>query len=185
MTETQFNPMQLLKRSLYAMRNGVVADNLRKAGCPYRLIFGVNLPQINDIAARTGKSAEMAEALWRDTDLRESALMAPMLYPVEELTLEHARRLADNVRWAEDADILCFKLLKYAPFALALSKELCEADRVLTRYTGLRLMFNLVAAHPAEARAAAMAELQRPEPISGLASMLADEASFLMGDDEQ
>ena len=68
-----FNIMQQVKRSLFAMRNGVVADSLRKAGCPHRIVFGVNLPQLNEIAAKYGPSEELAEALWADTALRESA----------------------------------------------------------------------------------------------------------------
>lgn len=85
--------MQMLKRRLYAMRNGIVADSMRHAGCPYRLIFGLNLPQLTEIAAVTGKSAEMAESLWNDSDLRESALIAPMIYPVEALTPEKHSKL--------------------------------------------------------------------------------------------
>lgn len=182
MSATQFSPMQQLKRRLYAMRNGAVADTLRRSGCPYRLIFGVNLPQLGEIAAAFGPSEELAEALWRDTDLRESGLLAPMLYPVEKLTLERARTLAGAVRWSEDADILCFKLLRHADFAPQLAAELSAAAEPLSRYAGLRLWFNLVARYPSEALAAARAELGRPQPIAQLAAMLAEEAELLGGE---
>ncbi len=39
-----------IKQRLYAMRNGVIADSLRNAGSPYRSIFGLNLPQLTEIA---------------------------------------------------------------------------------------------------------------------------------------
>lgn len=191
---SQFNTMQQLKRSLYALRNGVIADSLRKAGCPHRIIFGLNLPQLNEIAAQYGPSEELAEALWVDTPLRESALLAPMLYPKEKLTLEKARKLCATVMWHEDADILCFKLLRDAPFATQLAKELvgCEVSR-MARYTGLRLYLSMLAIMPpakakespvcGEALAAANQELERPDAISTLASMLREEASFLMNPD--
>lgn len=172
--------MQRLKRRLFAMRNGVVADSLRRAGCPRRIVFGVNLPQLNEIAAEFGPSEELADALWADTPLRESALLAPMLYPAEKLSFDKARKACESIVWTEEADILCFKLLRKTDFAPELAEELSASEEPLRRYTGLRLWFNIVARYPAQALAAAEAELKRPQPISTLASMLAEEARFLL-----
>ena len=173
--------LRTLRQEIYVMRNGILADSLRQSGCPYRLIFGLNLPQLTEIATRTGRRADLAMELWRDTSLREAALMAPMLYPPEELTMEFARERAAAVRWTEDADILCFKLLRHAPFAAQLAEELCDADAALSRYTGLRLLFCTVGQYPAEALKAAERELARPEPLSTLAAMLRQEAEVLRG----
>lgn len=184
MSDTQFSRMQTLKRRLYAMRNGVVADTLRRAGCPHRIIFGLNLPQLNEIAAEYGHDAGLAEELRADTALRESVLLAPMLYPVESLTEEKAREMAAGVMWHEDADILCFKLLRHAPFAAKLAAELCAEDNNrMARYTGMRLFFTIISAVPAEALEAAQKELARPDAVSTLASMLAEEARFLLNED--
>jgi 3-methyladenine DNA glycosylase AlkD len=172
--------MQLVKRRLYAMRNGIVADSLRKGGCPHRLIFGVNLPQLAEIAAKFGPNTEVAEALRADRDLRESALLAPMLYPVGQLTIEEARKWVAEAMWSEDVDILCFKLLKKAAFARQLAGELVAADASLMRYAGLRLYFNIVSQCPEQALSAAEAELKRADALSSLASMLAEEARFIM-----
>ena len=161
------------------MRNGVIADSLRKAGCPRRLIWGVNLPQLSEIAAGLEKSVELAEALWADSSLRESILLAPMVYPLESINIERAREMVDDILWAEEADILCFKLLRNADFAPDLARELCQSDRPLKRYAGLRLWFNIVAKHPSGALEAALGELSRPEPL-GLASMLAEEARLFL-----
>ena len=182
--ETKYSPMQLLKRRIYAMRNGIIADTLRKSGCPHRFIFGVNLPQLTEIAAETEHSVEFAEKLWNDSDSRESMMIAPMLYPVESLTLDAARRLASGVTWSEDADILCFKLLRHAPFAAELAAELCASDDRLARYTGLRLYFCTISTNAAQALEAARAELERPDTLSGLASMLAEEARFILGEED-
>lgn len=182
MTEYPDN-YKTLRRNIYVMRNGIVADSLRRGGCPHRLIYGVNLPQLTEIARQTGVSAELAGLLRQDKDLREARLMAPMLYPVEELTYDDALDWAHEVRWIEDADILCFKLLRRAPFADRLAAALCGEDDRLSRYTGLRLWFNIVGQHPSEALAAAESELKRPDPLSQLVSMLAEEARFLMNPD--
>lgn len=165
MENEHFSPMQQVKRRLYAMRNGIVADALRKGGCPRRLIFGVNLPQLNEIAAITGKSKEMALALWADKDLRESQLLAPMIFPVEELNEDIARQAIANLMWPEEADMLVFKLMRHAPFALELAREYSKVENPVARYFGLRMWLALVNSHPNEAREAANYELKQPAPL--------------------
>lgn len=179
-TSPDYSPLQLVKRRLYAMRNGVVADALRKAGCPRRLIFGVNLPQLTEIAKEFGPSRPLAETLWHDASLRESILLAPMLMPIDELSYDEALRRCRELEWHEEADILCFKLLRNAPFAPELAGDLCGADEPLMRYCGLRLWMNIVSAHPIQALEAAKTELSRPNPIFTLASMLQEEATFFL-----
>lgn len=172
-----------LRRRLYAMKNGVVADALRAGGCPYRMIWGLNLPQLVEIADSAPHSVQLAEEMWADSVLREAHLMGPLLYPSGELGKEAAMRLIEGVRWPEDADILCFKLLRKAPFAADIAGELAQSDEPLKRYTALRLYFNIVSRYPREAREAARKELQRPNPISTLARMLIEEASFILGEE--
>ncbi len=46
-----FNLMQAVKRRLYAMRNGALAAQMRNAGLHYRINFGLNIPQLKEIAA--------------------------------------------------------------------------------------------------------------------------------------
>ena len=53
MTST-FNTMQTLKRRFFAMRNGLLADQMRRAGSNFRIIFGLNIIQLNEIAADYG-----------------------------------------------------------------------------------------------------------------------------------
>ena len=170
-----------LKQRVYVMRNGVTADSLRSAGCPYRLIFGLNLPQLTEIAAEYGPDPEMARELRLHSDLRENVLLAPMLFPPEALTFDEALDWVNECRWAEDADILCFKLLRRVPFAAELADALCASDRPLDRYTGLRLHLGILPQAAPEALAAADAELARPDsPNRSLAALLRGEAEFLI-----
>lgn len=176
MDQTQLSQ---IRQRLYAMRNGIVADALRKGGCPRRLIFGVNLPQLSEIACAAGQSATLADQLWADEDLREAQLIAPMLFPVESLDFDRALNLVERCRWAEETDILCLKLLRRAPFAPELAAELCRRESVSLRYAGLRLWFNLVATCPAAARDAAMTEKSRTDYVP-LADALLAEAEFYL-----
>ena len=81
----RFNDMQQIKRHFFAMRNGIVADVLRKAGSPFRIIFGLTLPQITDVANATGKNAELARRLWDNKTTRCSMLLAPMIMPEDAI----------------------------------------------------------------------------------------------------
>ena len=145
----EYNPMQRVKRQFFAMRNGIIADTMRKAGSPFRVVFGLNLPQIVEIAAQTGVDDELAEALWANSTTRESMLMAPMIADRTAFDIDRARRWVATVPAAEVADILCHRLLRHMPYAWQLAEEL--ADNAPTQYTGLRLVLNLLASDPEKA----------------------------------
>lgn len=172
--------MQTVKRHFFAMRNGVIADVLRKAGSPFRIIFGLNLPQLVEIAAQTGDDAELARSLWANSTTRESMMLAPMIFPRAEMDRGEAERWIASIPAAEIADVLCHRLLRHQPYAVELARDLVGSDKSMDRYTALRLMFNLVSAHPAEAAATAAAVAARPDALTDrVAAMLAEEASYM------
>lgn len=176
MEAVKYNDMQLVKRRFFAMRNGIIADTLRSAGSPFKIIFGLNLPQIIDIASQTPHTIELAEQLWANTTTRESRLLAPMLYPLEQFDIDTARRWAATVETSEVADILCHRLLRHCPFATELAKELSEsAATALETYTALRLAFNIVTAAPETAL-----EIAGKLHTHPLARAVAEEANFIL-----
>lgn len=180
--ETEFNPMQRLKRRFFAMRNGVIADTLRRAGSPFSVVFGLNLPQIVEIAADVPpeEAPALAEALWRNRTTRESMLIAPMLMRREDVDAARAESMLRESPCAEVTDVLCHRLLRHLPFAAATARSLADAPEPMVRYGALRLMFNLVGSYPAEAAAMARAELQRDSPVTrSVARALLDEAEWL------
>lgn len=112
--------LQHIKKSFFAFRNGVIADTLRKAGMPYKVIFGLQIPQIAEIARGLQPSMTLADALWTDSEVRESRLLASYLFPVEETTEAKALELLRSVRTPEESDMLSFRLLKRLPFSSTL-----------------------------------------------------------------
>lgn len=153
--------MQLLKRRLFAMRNGVIADALRRGGSPFPVIFGVNLPQLAEIAADFTPDKEFAEQVWANSTTRESMLIAPMLMPSAEMSEVDALRWISEAKSDEVTDVLCLKLLRKLPFAFELACKLSAGDDDNTRYAGLRLMCNLAPRHPQAAAAIGRSELAR------------------------
>lgn len=119
--------MKEIKHLFFTYRNGAMADTLRRYGMPHKMIFGLEIPRIAEIARGLTPSAELADALWADRDVRESRLLAAYLFPVDSMTEEKALALAAGVRTQEEADMLAFRLFKRLPFAAALLERL-EAD---------------------------------------------------------
>ncbi|MBQ7853600.1 MAG: DNA alkylation repair protein [Muribaculaceae bacterium] len=177
---TQFNEMQTVKRRFFAMRNGAVADNMRRHGANYRIIFGLNLPQIVEIANETPSNATLAEALWKNQSTRESMLMAPMIYPRDEFGFETACRWVSEVSTAEVGDVLCHRLLRYKDFAWQLAIAMVVSSKAMERYVALRLMFNLLPSHLDEVKDLATIELEKNEQLTSmLCRQLIDEVDFL------
>ena len=79
-----------VKKEFFAFRNGIVADALRKAGMPYKVIFGLQVPQLAQIARGLEPSMEIADKLWADKEVRESRLLAAYLFPLHQICEEKA-----------------------------------------------------------------------------------------------
>ena len=108
--------IQAIKKQFFAFRNGTIADALRKQSS-YGVIFGLQVPQIAEIARGLAPSMELADALWADENVRESRILATYLFPIAETDLEKALTLASQAKTIEEADMLAFRLLKRLPFA--------------------------------------------------------------------
>lgn len=150
--EGTFNLMQSVKRRFYAMRNGMLAAQMRQGGVDYRINFGLNIPQIKDIAAELTASglsgaelASLARALWDNESTRESRLLAPMILPPEEAP-EVAAKWMEEAQTTEIADTLCHSLLRRLDCAPGLvAVAMASPTGRLGLYTPLRLLANLLA----------------------------------------
>jgi hypothetical protein len=181
----EFNNMQTVKRRFYAMRNGALAAQMRNAGLNYSINFGLNLPQIKEIAAEQNTTLTSAELLqlacdlWKNNTTRESMLIAPMLYPADLMTEKVALQWMVQAPTTEVADNLCHSLLRKLPFAGTLPARFLNASTAtatdsnstiantnattegsnsatdMQRYTALRLWLNLLILGKADTQAIA------------------------------
>ena len=108
-----------IRADLRAAMNGVAAQTIRQSGMAYRLVYGVELPRLRDIAAAYTPDRRLAQQLW-DEDVRELRMLAIMLYPHEEFCADIADIWVDAIRpeQAELAGLLCMDLIAtqaYAP----------------------------------------------------------------------
>lgn len=184
-SSTTFNDMQTVKRSFFALRNGIIADTLRKGGASYKIIFGLNLPQIAEVAASTPHTPELAQMLWDNVTTRESRLLAPMLLDPIATDRSLALRWASEVNEREVADVLCLKLLRRLPYAPGLIEAIASGDTPLAEYTALRLALNLVREAPDAARRAAEAHRTSSSPaVRHLCGRIDEELADMLCRDE-
>lgn len=170
-----------VKQRFFVFRNGLLADMLRRQGVSaHRTIFGLNVPQLREIAAEAGTDPALAELLWADADVRESRLLAPM---IDAPTAEALERM-DGVQTAEEADILCHSLLRRCPGALEAAKARLNDPVPLVQYCALRLLLNLAMAS-ARVRAEVPALLAELKPLNSANSGLADQLRQLLADYEE
>ncbi len=132
---------QEVRRQFFTFRNGLLADMLRKqAQLPQKVIFGLNLPQLREIAAQCGEDEALALELWADTDCREARLLATMLRKPSAKALDWL----DEVFTVEEADVVCHRLLRRCPGAANKAREGLASDNPMVRYAALRLILNLL-----------------------------------------
>ena len=170
-----------LRKEFFAFRNGIVADKLRKAGDPHSMIMGCLLVDIMNIAQQQHEIINdnetlktLAQELWNDTNSRECRLAAPMLYPAEEMSQEQATQWCQTVETVEIADNLCHKLLRHLPEADDLFRRLIADERPLMKYTGYRLLNNLLMLSKVEPNEQLKAIVEAEQAQGPLAILLKD-----------
>lgn len=129
-----------IRKEFFALRNGMIADTLRKGGLEQKYIFGLQLPQIKEIALRYQQADEedtylLARDLWSDKECREARLLACHLMPPAKMTFEEAKEWGADAATREEADILAFRLLRYLPYAADIAGILADSDAPLKKYT--------------------------------------------------
>lgn len=177
---TTINDFNTIKQQFSLMKNGVVSDALVAMKLPHRIIWGLNLPQLKEIAAKVTPSAELSKMLRDDKATRESGLIAPMVMPREELTFKEAVEWVDDAPTTECIDILVHSLLRHVDYAPELMEQLASSSKPMHRYAAMRLLANMVRADINRAKTLATAELEKNEPITRIpASNILDDIEFL------
>ena len=138
--------MQLkdIKRLYRLYMNGIVSQSMRLKGAEYRVNFGLTLPLLRRIAEQIPPMVDIAEQLWHDTGVRESMLLAPMVYPIEQCTSADARRWVEEMPNVEVADFCCKYLFARLPYASDLVVDWVASSQEMVVYTAFRLAYALL-----------------------------------------
>lgn len=129
-----------IKRSFRLYMNGVTANSMRQKGLDYKVNWGVSQMDLRRMAAEYGKDRPLAEALWAESGVRECRLLATIIMPPEEMTVEHAMEwMAENVS-VETVEAAVFNLFCHIPNADTLAKKLLHMPKSLARMGGYNLI---------------------------------------------
>lgn len=131
-----------IKRRLRAAMNGILSGSMRQNGVDYRVNFGVDQPRLAEIAAEIPHTYTLAAALWKD-DIRELRLLAIMTMPQAEFDEDLALLWIEQLRYAEEAQVLVLHLLQHRPYASSLAFRLVASDTVMPRLVGWLLLGRL------------------------------------------
>lgn len=125
-----------IKHQFFAYRNGIIADALRSQASPHSQIFGLNVPQLAEIARGLTADEDLARRLWADSLCRESRLLACYLFPsdTDTTSIIEGYELAPGIMSPEEADMLSFRLLKRREDAAEIVEHYSNSDNPLLRY---------------------------------------------------
>lgn len=134
--------LRKIRTDLRLSMNGIVATSMREKGLTYRMIFGVDIPTIKQIAGRYESGTTLAEVLWNE-DVREMKILATMLYPSVFLTKATAERWVRGITNQEMREQVCKNLFQEVDFADELVKDWTKNEDEAIRTTGYWLFARL------------------------------------------
>ena len=76
---------------------------------------------------------EVAESLWAEDDIRESKMLAPLLYPRGTMTVETAERWVQTIPTPEVADVVSMYAFQYG-IGQELIERWMDAEPKMMRY---------------------------------------------------
>lgn len=115
-----------IKREFFSLRNGVIADSLRKLYPPKTIIYGLNVPQFMEMSKRYPQNIDLGLELWEDANCRDSRLFSFYILSPTEINKDLAKEMIKNVRSIEEAEFLAFRILRHLPFSQEFLKELLQ-----------------------------------------------------------
>lgn len=128
-----------IKKRLRLSMNGVVSSNMRKRGMDYRVNFGVSIPTLRTIASNYTPSTELAMLLLGENS-RECKLLAILLYPTNDCTLETIERFIQESTTNEMVDLWVQRFVDLIPDPCHLIQNLLVVENTEHIYTGIQLL---------------------------------------------
>lgn len=101
-----------IKGSFRLYMDGEVSRSMRSKGVDYFVNWGIQVPRLREMAARYGKDAELAAALWAERS-RECKVLALLIMPPESMTEAIATRWVGAIPSQEIAELGSFYLFQY------------------------------------------------------------------------
>ncbi|MCR4774204.1 MAG: DNA alkylation repair protein [Prevotella sp.] len=131
-----------IKKSFRLFMNGVASRSMREKGLDYKINWGLTLPQLKQLAAQYDKNAQLAIELWKD-DVRECKILATLLMPAEEMSIELAELWMEQTHSQEMAEMLAFNLYQHLDFAPALAYKWMASEDIASQICAYQILARL------------------------------------------
>lgn len=138
--------LRQIRTDLRLSMDGVVAASMRAKGINYRMNFGVKIPRIKEISTKYNSGKALAELLWNEP-VRELKILATMLYPANEMSLDTANRWVKGIENQELREQVCRNLFQEVPNVDELVVDWIQSSDEIVRNTGYWLYVRLCLAH--------------------------------------
>lgn len=132
-----------IKKELRAAMNGIASAKMREAGAPYKIIFGVELPRLMEIAREFEPNHQLAQQLWNE-HVRESKLLATMLMPLDNFYEEIADIWVEEIPTDEVAQIAVMNLFSRLSYAPSKAFEWIASDNNTKQLCGFLIIARLL-----------------------------------------
>jgi len=128
-----------IKQSFRLFMNGSASQSMLKKGLKYKINWGIQLPQLREMAAAYGKNHDLAVALWHEP-IRECKIMATMIMPFEDVTSDLAERWMNDIDTTELSEVAAFYLFRHAAVAQSLSLEWLSRGNTMHRLCAYHIL---------------------------------------------
>ncbi|MBQ0050101.1 MAG: DNA alkylation repair protein [Bacteroidales bacterium] len=143
-----------IKKEFRAAMNGVLSARMREAGAPYKLVFGIELPRLMQLALEVKQDAandsdsneqlrSLAQQLWHE-NIRESKLLATMIMPIECFHSDIADIWVDECCTDEVAQVASMKLFAQMEDAISTAFEWIATPQTMRQLCGYLILARLI-----------------------------------------
>jgi len=122
--------------------NGTASRSQNEKGMNYRINWGVQLADLQRLAADYPKDVVLASSLWEE-DIRECRIMALLLMPPEEVSEAVADSWTTRLETQELAELSAFYLFQYIPDAAKVAFRWLKGPQTLRRLCAYSMLSRL------------------------------------------
>ncbi len=140
-SNTEKNYQSLLSK-IKLLRNGDIADAMKRTGIEYKMNWGVSLVILRQMAKEFEPNHLLALKLW-NKQWRETSILATLLDQPQEVSEEQMDFWTKNFESSEIAEIASTHLWVKSKFAFIKALEWCRGKKHLVRFTGIHLVGRL------------------------------------------
>lgn len=134
--------LKTIKQSFRLWMNGEASRSMREKGLLYKLNWGIPLMRLKAMAADYPKDLQLAAALWQE-NVRECRILALLLCPAEEMSLQEAVEWGSRLDNQELAEIAATSLFQHIAEASALAFLWMEDENPMLRLCAFNVLGRL------------------------------------------